>query len=62
MVELASCEASDEAWEKLRPRAVKCLTGQDLIEFWELRGRAARRRRADDELARLKLDVVVGHG
>ncbi len=52
MVDLASRQASREEWDKLRTRAMRCLTGQDLIEFCEMRGRAARRRGADDEALR----------
>jgi len=49
LVDLATREASSEEWETLWARAVKCLTGQDQIEFWELRGRSAWRRGAREE-------------
>jgi tetratricopeptide (TPR) repeat protein len=59
MVDLASREASREEWETLRTRALKCLTGQDLIEFCEMRGRAARRRSAGDEAVRAFQEAVM---
>ncbi len=58
MVDLASREAPREEWDKLRTRAMRCLTGQDLIEFCEMRGRAARRRGADDEALRAFEEAV----
>ena len=49
LVDLATREASGEEWEALWATAIKCLTGQDQIEFWELRGRSAQRKGARQE-------------
>jgi len=43
MVDLASREASEGEWEALQVQASSCLTGQDMIEFLEMRARAAQR-------------------
>ena len=59
LVDLATREASGEEWEALWARAVKCLTGQDQIEFWELRGRGAQRRAADQEAIRAFQQAVL---
>jgi tetratricopeptide (TPR) repeat protein len=62
LVDLATREASGEEWEALWTRAVQCLTGQDQIEFWELRGRAAQRQGARDEATRaFEQALAVAH-
>lgn len=43
MVDLASREASEGEWEALQAQASSCLAGQDMIEFLEMRARAAQR-------------------
>jgi tetratricopeptide (TPR) repeat protein len=48
MVELATRDADDSEWKQLQARASSCLTGQDLIELLEMRGRAAQRQRHPD--------------
>jgi tetratricopeptide (TPR) repeat protein len=63
LVDLATREASGEEWEALWARAVQCLTGQDQIEFWELRGRAAQRQGAREEATRaFEQALAVAHG
>jgi len=52
MVDLATREATENEWELLQARALKCLTGQDLLEFLEMRGRAAQRGQARDAAVR----------
>jgi len=45
MVDLATRDADDSEWKQLQERAASCLTGQDLLELLEMRGRAAQRQR-----------------
>jgi len=48
MIKLLTSEPHDAEWSVVQERAKACLTGQDLIEFWEMRGRTARRLQQED--------------
>ncbi len=48
MVDLVTRVTEESEWDGLQARARVCLTGQDLIEVLEMRGRAAQRDRRQD--------------
>lgn len=48
MVDLVTRATEESEWDGLQARAQVCLTGQDLIEILEMRGRTAQRERRQD--------------